>query len=408
MITIRPVRRALVPTNSDAAAQVSGPNYDEFQSNEEIWELILNRPNNVLRVTMPHCDAKTPEEFLVEGSAEALDRAATNLEKLAKSSDVRLVENAMTVYSIKKGGAAQVGLCCMARIDQIRTADNPGGTIIRNEGIREPKARGRADLIQATKSFVGAVNNAVEDVSGNFSKALIAVASARPCDYSVVDEADALHEVWVVTDPADIEQFQAILASEPAAYVADGNHRSAAAGLLGHEEFLNVIFPIGQMGIAPYNRLVKTDMATAAMLEQAATSFEVVPIEGRGYEPTQVHDIGVYSGGGWHKLTPKPGTFDPANAAEDIDSDIVQRLLFDAVLNIDDPKDARLNFVGGNKPVTYLEGQVDRGEYAFAMTLAPVTVEQFMNVCRQNRFMPPKSTWFDPKVRSGLLIALLD
>ena len=108
----------------------------------------------------------------------------------------------------------------------------------------------------------------------------------------------------------------------------------------------------------------------------------------------------------WHRLTPQEGTFDPASAVETVDADIVQRLLFDEALGIHDPRDGRLTFVGGNRSASYLRKRVDSGEFAYALTLPAVTIEQFLRVCRQGRFMPPKSTWFQPKVRMGLVTAL--
>ena len=117
---------------------------------------------------------------------------------------------------------------------------------------------------------------------------------------------------------------------------------------------------------------------------------------------------GCIIAGQWFRLVPKAGTFDPQDAAASIDSDIIQRNLFEGVLGISDPRDDRLNFVGGNKDSACLKSQVDAGDYDFALSLAPVTMEQFVAVCEQNQFMPPKSTWFDPKIRSGLVTALLD
>ena len=126
------------------------------------------------------------------------------------------------------------------------------------------------------------------------------------------------------------------------------------------------------------------------------------------FRPDGIHEYGLYTFGTWHRLRPKPGSFDPNDAAGSIDAEIIQRNLFEAVLGISDPRDERLNFVGGNKDSAYLKSRVDAGEYDFALSLAPVTMEQFVAVCEQNAFMPPKSTWFDPKIRSGLVSALLD
>ncbi|MCA8960477.1 MAG: DUF1015 domain-containing protein [Planctomycetes bacterium] len=407
MVTIRAVRHALVPRDSDAAVAVSCPNYDEFQSDREVWDLVQGRPFAILRTTMPHCDTASPDAFLEEGSAEALDRAGANLRRLRREGPVEEVRDSVWVYSIEKNGRTQTGLLCMALTGEIRTEANPAGCIVRNEGIRESKARGRADLIQATKSFIGAVNNAIEDTTGRVAAELREVTSSRDCDFAVKDEGGATHRLWRVSSPEPIAKLSRLLAEEPVAYVADGNHRSAAAALLGHEEFLNVIFPVRETGIAPYNRLVRTDLAPASVLERASDAFEIEALGTDPFSPNRVHEIGLFAGGRWHRLRPKDGTFDPDDAAQDIDADIVQRNLFARVLGLDDPKDAAIDFVGGNKSAAYLQRRVESGDHQLAITLAPVTVDQFVEVCRQNRFMPPKSTWFDPKVRSGLVIALL-
>ena len=136
--------------------------------------------------------------------------------------------------------------------------------------------------------------------------------------------------------------------------------------------------------------------------------FAVETLDVERFEPARIHEIGVYAHGVWYRLIPRPGTYDTTHAVESIDADIVQRKIFEAILGIPDPTDARLTFVGGNRDALYLKQQVDDGAAALAVTLAPVTIEQFIEVCRQNRIMPPKSTWFQPKIRSGLVMALLD
>ena len=125
------------------------------------------------------------------------------------------------------------------------------------------------------------------------------------------------------------------------------------------------------------------------------------------YQPTAPHSIGLYTDQEWLRLTPRSGAYDADNAAESIDAAIVQKRVFDELCGISDPRDERLTFVGGNRDATYLRQRVDSGEYSFAVTLPPVTMSQFVEVCRQRRMMPPKSTWFSPKIRSGLVMALL-
>ncbi|MDP7107698.1 MAG: DUF1015 domain-containing protein, partial [Roseibacillus sp.] len=162
------------------------------------------------------------------------------------------------------------------------------------------------------------------------------------------------------------------------------------------------------MGLAPYNRLVTAPGITRVHLEEALQkTFEIESLELSGYQPKKIHEIGLYLEGAWLKLVPRESAFDASNAAQSIDSDILQRHLFADVLGIKDPRARELTFVGGNRDAAYLRSEVDAGRHDLAVTLAPVTIDQFIEVCRQNRIMPPKSTWFQPKIRSGLVMALL-
>ena len=414
MITISPVRRALVPIDSAAAARVSAPNYDEFQSDREIWELLQDHPMSVLRVTMAHCHADSPEAIGPGDSPDALAKAGANMEDLEASELTKEMNDILWVYEIEDLGrpdVRQIGLGGMARTDEIRTEGTPHGTIIRNEGVREPKARGRADLIEVTQAIIGMVNNGVDDASGEFQRHLEAHADGTSPDLEVLDQHGNRHRVWIVGDEQAIQRLQALLAEEPHAYVADGNHRSAAAAMLGYEYFLSVFFPARTMGIRPYNRLVHTsalptDQLTAAIGEKFGID---TPTETDFYQPTETHDIGLYTPErGWLRLRPLPGTFDPDDAADAIDHGIVQKNLFAHVFGMVHAGDDRLTFVGSNKDTAWLQGEVDNGRASYAVTLPAVTLDEFIEVCRQNRLMPPKSTWFEPKVRSGLVMALLD
>lgn len=413
MVTIRPVRRALVPVDTEAAERVSAPNYDEFQGDHEVFRVIRERPECILRITMAHCAVHSEEDILEQDSDEALDRAAENLEDLVQSGKTRVARDVLFVYEIEdphRGGVRQIGLGGMAATREIRTEENPEGTIVRNEGIREKKARGRARLIRATDAFVGTVNLAVEDQEDRFDEVLRAYADAHDEDFHATDERGCTHRVWLVSEPEAVAGLVSALAAEPRAYVADGNHRSAAAATLGLDGFLTVVFPASTMGLAPYNRLVERPRLAASELTQALEeSFEVDELSGVDtFQPGVTHEIGLYVDGGWYRLTPREGTYDPESAVETVDADIVQRLFFDDVLGIDDPRDPRLTFVGGDRDAHYLKERVDSDEFAYAVTLPPVTMDQFIQVCRQGQFMPPKSTWFQPKLRMGLVLALLD
>jgi len=412
MPTLRPIDRALVPVNSKAAFQVSAPNYDEFQSDREVWDLLQERPENVLKITMPHCHVARAEEMIDDGCPEALAHATSEMRKFEKSPLMREARNVLWVYSItspKRPAEPQLGVGGFGLTSEIRTEKTPNGSVIRNEGIRPEKAEGRAQLLKATNADFGTVNLAVNDAQGKLLSTLTEIAASRECDFETHDEDQNLHQSWLISDEPTKTRLIELLADEPAAYVADGNHRSAAAAALGLDHFLTVFFPTSRLGLEPYNRLLPLNgLSAAAFLQKLEPNFTVQKIETSApYRPEQVGTIGLYLGGKWYQLAPRPGTFDPENAAESIDSDIIQRHLIDGILGMSDARDKRINYVGGNKDAAYLVQRVDAGDYDLALSVAPVTMKQFVDVCEQNLFMPPKSTWFDPKIRSGLVIALL-
>jgi len=412
MVNIYPLKKALVPIDTAAAKLISGPNYDEFQSSEEIYDLIKKIPDVILKVTMAHCDADSPDQMLKEGTPEALDRSAKNMQNLIKSDLTKTASDILYVYEMedpKRSEVRQIGLGCMARTDEIRTKENPDGSIIRNEGVREKKARARADLVEKTQAFVGTVNNGINDNTGEIAKNLEEYADARECDYSVVDQKGNTHKVWVVTEKDVIDRFIALFKAAPEAYVADGNHRSAAALMLGLETFLTIFFIADRMRIDPYHRLIK-DMKVSKdkMMKDLKDSFE---IEALGnileYQPENIHEIGLYTDSKWYKLTAKESSYDPSDAVQSIDAEIVQRNIFDKIMGIKDSADENFTYVGGDRGAAYLKEKVDSGDFSFAIAMASVTMEQFIEVCKQNKFMPPKSTWFEPKIRSGLVVELL-
>lgn len=411
MLTIRPIRRALVPVDLAAAHRVSALNYDEFQGDHEVWEAIRDAPDSVLSVTMAHCAVASPDRILKGDSEESLARARRNFERLRASALTHEAQRTLYIYEIvdpQRPGVRQIGLGGLARTAQIRTEAAPNGPIIRNEGVRPPKARGRARLIEATGAIIGTVNNAVPDASGAFAATLERHADETAPDFEVEGHLGTTHRIWLVAEPGAVTRLQRLLADQPEAYVADGNHRSAAAAMLGHESFLAVFFPADRMGISPYNRLARLPRERGASVESALARSYDVALAGDGpLQPEETHVIGVYTAdGGWRRAVPRAGVYDEADAAASIDHDIVQRTLF-ADLGIPDAADERLTFVGANRDAAWLAAEVDGGRADLALTLPAVTMDQFVAVCRQRRMMPPKSTWFEPKIRSGLVMALL-
>jgi uncharacterized protein (DUF1015 family) len=386
-------------------------NYDEFQSDAEIWDVIRGQPQSVLKITMPHCDVADSKQILDEHSEAALNKARENLLALAGSPMVRTIKHALWVYEITAVNPTvrQLGLGGLARTAEIRTPSAPYGSIIRNEGIREAKAQGRADLTAAAGADLGMVNNAVDDSSGAFEAALDSHSRNAAPDFETTDESGARHRVWLVTDDVSMARLRKALSREAHAYVADGNHRSAAAALLGNKHFMTVFFPARCMNIAPYNRLIDTaGLDRKDLMTRVAVDFVVTGPLGSAFQPTASHELGLYDGASWWKLTPREGRFDPTDAAQDIDADLVQRLIFDKALGIPDARDKRLTYVGANRDALWLQAEVESGRHGMALTLPAVTMAQFINVCQQNKLMPPKSTWFVPKVRTGLVISLFD
>ncbi len=175
MVAINPIPHCLVPVDSAAAQALCSPNYDEFQSDLEIFELLQRQPASVLRITMPHACAPTADALLAEGSPEALAAAESRMDELRASPLTRDIRDVLFLYEIadpKRPDTRQIGLGGLAPSRDILTAENPRGTIVRNEGVRPAKAQGRADLIQATRAIIGTVNNAVEDADGGVADLL--------------------------------------------------------------------------------------------------------------------------------------------------------------------------------------------------------------------------------------------
>ncbi|TVR61117.1 MAG: DUF1015 family protein [Gemmatimonadales bacterium] len=409
-----PIARALIPVDSEAAGKVSAPNYDEYLDDMEVFREIQRRPSCVLTVTMAHCAVRTPDEILEQDSPEALQQAGEGFRALARSPLLRRVEGVFVLYEIvdpERPGVRQIGLGGMAPTSEIRTEGQEVGRIVRNEGIREEKARGRARLVEATRSIIGTVNLAVEDRTGRFASVLEGVADRRLPDLKAIDERGCTHRIWILpAGGVDAGEAVEALEREPEAYVADGNHRSAAAAMLGLEGFPAVVFPAGRMGLAPYNRLVAVaPLPRVRLVEKLEGFFQVEPLADipEGFRPQAVNQIGLLDREGWLRLTPAPEHLASLGPADSIDAAIVQRRVFQEIFEIRDPRDARLTFVGGNRDAAWLEEQVRSGAFGYAVSLAPVTMEQFLDVCRAGEFMPPKSTWFQPKLRMGLFMVEL-
>jgi uncharacterized protein (DUF1015 family) len=234
------------------------------------------------------------------------------------------------------------------------------------------------------------------------------------------------HQFWIVNDPKDIEAITARFAQMPSLYIADGHHRSAAAALVGAEKakndpnhtgkeeynyFMAVAFPANQLTIIDYNRVVKdlNGLTPAEFLGKLSENFEVEEKGTEIYKPVKLHNFSLYLEGKWYSLTAKPGTYDDSDPIGVLDVSVSSNLILDKILGIKDLRsDKRIDFVGGIRGLGELKKRVDSGEMKVALALYPVSMKQLMDIADTGNIMPPKTTWFEPKLRSGLVIHKLD
>jgi uncharacterized protein (DUF1015 family) len=315
------------------------------------------------------------------------------------------------------GGLEQTGLVACASVD-----DYQGNVIRKHELTRADKEEDRVLHIDRLDANDEPVFYTYRN-DPPLSAAIAQVTTGEP-EYDFTTEDGVSHALWMVTDPRLIAGLTAAFAAIPTLYVADGHHRSAAAsrvrelrraavpGTLGTEEynyFLTVIFPDNEMNIMPYNRVVKDlDGASIAIfMAQVGERFEITPHAGR-FVPSQRHSFGMYLSGRWYELVPKPGTFREDDAVLSLDVSILQENLLNPVLRIRNPRtDQRIHFVGGIRGAEELERLVDSGDHAVAFSLFATSMVELMALADADKIMPPKSTWFEPKLRSGLFLHLL-
>ena len=251
--------------------------------------------------------------------------------------------------------------------------------------------------------------------------------TARTPEYDFVAPDDGFgHTFWVIDDEADIRRITELFAQIPALYIADGHHRSAAAALVGAEKakqnpnhrgdeeynyFMAVCFPANQLTIIDYNRVVKdlNGLTDEEFLRRLDEHFVVEPKGTDIYHPAGLHNFSLYLGGQWYSLTARPGTYDDSDPIGVLDVTISSRYILDEILGIKDLRsDKRIDFVGGIRGLGELKRRVDSGEMRVALALYPVTMKQLMDIADSGNIMPPKTTWFEPKLRSGLVIHKLD
>lgn len=397
----------------------------------ELVEEVESRPYDVLNSDEARAEAEGNEKSLYhiikpeidfpEGTSEydprVYQKAAENFEMFQRNGWlVQDKDEHYYIYAQTMNGKTQYGIVVGAYVNDYLT-----GVIKKHELTRRDKEEDRMKHVRVCNANMEPVFFAYPDDS--VLDALIArCTSAKPV-YDFIAPIDGFrHRFWIVESADDIKTITEEFAKMPALYIADGHHRSAAAALVGAEKaqqnpahrgdeeynyFMAVCFPASQLTILDYNRVVKdlNGLTDDEFLEKLKDHFTVVPKGRLQYAPHQMHEFSLYLGGVWYSLIAKDGTYDSSDPIDVLDVSISSKYILDEILGIKDLRsDKRIDFVGGLRGLEELKRRVDSGEMKMALALYPVTMKQIMDIADSGAIMPPKATWFEPKLRSGLVV----
>ena len=411
MATIKPFR-GIRPPKEYVEAVESRP-YDVLDSEEARQEAAGNE-KSLYHIIKPEIDFPVGTS---EYDPKVYERAAQNFQAFQDKGWLVQDEQEMYyIYAQTMNGKTQYGLVVGAYVP-----DYMNGTIKKHELTRRDKEEDRMKHVRVNNANLEPVFFAYPD--NETIDSLVARYAATAPEYDFVAPVDGFrHTLWLVSDPQDIDTITQTFARIPRLYIADGHHRSAAAALVGAEKakanpnhtgqeeynyFMAVCFPASQLTILDYNRVVKdlNGHSKESFLQALGEDFL---IENRGkqqWHPEKVHQFALYIEGEWYSLTLKEGLAREDDPIESLDVSISSKLILDKVLGITDLRgDKRIDFVGGLSGYGELERRVDSGEMKMALALHPVTMQQIMHIADSGCIMPPKATWFEPKLRSGLVI----
>jgi uncharacterized protein (DUF1015 family) len=404
---IRPFR-ALRPVPG-RAREVLAPPYDVLTS-AEARQRARGKPWSFLHVSKPEIDLPEGTDAY---SGAVYAKAAENLERmLAERVLLRDARPHYYAYRTVWQGRRQTGLACVASI-----AAYENGRIRRHELTTPVKETDRVRQIEALNSQTGPVMLAYPDAPE--IDTMLERATKRDPDIAVTADDDVSHELWVIADSAPIEELTAAFDALNALYVADGHHRSAAAARVAaarggaegsHRWFLSVLFPHHSMAILDYNRVVRDlgGRTPEAFLAAVAERFAVSPAP-TAVRPTEARAFGMYLAGNWYRLKLPPELMPEDDPVGRLPVTLLARNLIEPLLGIADQRtDRRIDFVGGGRGLSELARRVDSGEMAVAFALYPTQMEDVMAVADAGGIMPPKSTWFEPKLADGMVSHVLD
>jgi uncharacterized protein (DUF1015 family) len=412
MSLIQPFR-ALRPAKN-RAAEVIAPPYDVL-STAEARVRAQGKPYSFLHISKPEIDLPRGTDPY---APEVYAKAAENLKAMIAAGVLRQDDvPCYYVYRIKMGNHVQTGIVAAASV-----ADYDTNRIRKHEFTRPDKEDDRVRQIEATNAQTGPVLLAYPD-SPEVDAVLAKNAQAAPDADAIADDG-VRHTLWVMRDPADTARITALFDAMPAIYIADGHHRSASAsricaarkaanpnhtGQEAYNAFLSVIFPAHEMKILDYNRVILdlNGLGPEDFLDKVKVAFSIEPAND-AVKPAQPGQFGLYLGGQWYLLGIKPELIPQNDPVARLDVSLLQNNLIAPILDISDPRrDKRIDFVGGIRGLSELEKRVDSGEMALAFSLHPTRMRDLMAVADANEVMPPKSTWFEPKLADGMASHLL-
>jgi uncharacterized protein (DUF1015 family) len=411
MAVIKPFRGIRPP--KELVEEVASRPYDVLNSDEARAEAEGNE-KSLYHIIKPEIDFPVGTD---EHDPRVYEKAAQNFQIFQdKGWLVQDEKENYYVYAQTMNGHTQYGLVVGAYVP-----DYLNGVIKKHELTRRDKEEDRMKHVRVNNANIEPVFFAYPD--NERVNAIVAKYTARQPEYDFIAPGDGFgHTFWIIDDEQDIQAITAEFAKMPAMYIADGHHRSAAAALVGAEKakqnphhrgdeeynyFMAVCFPASQLTIIDYNRVVKdlNGLAPAEFLDALRPHFDVEEKGTEEYRPKALHNFSLYLAGKWYSLTAKPGTYDDADPIGVLDVTISSRLILDNILGIKDLRsDKRIDFVGGIRGLGELKRRVDSGEMKVALALYPVSMKQLMDIADTGNIMPPKTTWFEPKLRSGLVI----
>ncbi len=411
MATIKPFKGIRPPQN--LVERVASRPYDVLNSAEARAEAEGNEMS-LYRIIRPEIDFPVGTD---EHEPQVYDKAAENFALFRQNGWlVQDEEESYYVYAQTMNGKTQYGLVVGAYVD-----DYLNGVIKKHELTRRDKEEDRMKHVRVNNANIEPVFFAYP--SNAEVNAIVAKYTATNPVYDFVAEHDGFgHQFWVISDKADIARITELFAQMPALYIADGHHRSAAAALVGAEKakrnpnhrgdeeynyFMAVCFPDDQLTIIDYNRVVKdlNGLTDEEFLAKLNIHFEVEKKGTEIYKPQALHNFSMYLSGNWYSLTAKPGTYDDHDPIGVLDVTISSNLILDEILDLRDLRsNKRIDFVGGIRGLGELARRVDSGEMRVALALYPVSMQQIIDIADSGNIMPPKTTWFEPKLRSGLVI----